>query len=205
MIEPGTSVTFIAATGLEYGALRRALPSTRVVRTGIALADVRCDLGEVVVSCGVAGGLRPDLPTGTLLIPRSVRRPDGSILTCDPQLVEIFALSARRIGIEPVFDPMLTADVIVRGAARAQWAAQGYAGVDMETGRIVAPRVAAVRVVLDTPAREISSDWQAPVRAIIKPWNWPQALWLAREAPRGAALAARVAAAAQGIAGQVRI
>lgn len=198
-------LTFIAATSLEYQALRRKLPHARIVETGIGLARVQTPLGEIVVSCGLAGGLRDGLATGTLLIPREVRRLDGSTLRCDPELIEAFAQGARRLGIEPVFDPLLTAESIVRGAARVQWAAQGYAGVDMETGRIKASRVAAVRVVLDTPQREISGDWQAPLWAILKPWNWPQAFWLAREAPRAAALSAGVVAAAQGIAEGMRI
>ena len=198
-------MTFVAATALECTALRRELPDARIVQTGIALEELREELGPVVVSCGLAGGLRGDLPTGTLLIPREVRRPDGALLQCDPELVETFANGARRLGIEPVFDGLLTAGAIVHGAARAHWAAQGYAGVDMETGLIRAARVAAVRVVLDTPQREISAEWRTPLRAILKPWNWPQAFWLAREAPRAAALAALVVAAAQGIGERVRI
>jgi hypothetical protein len=199
-VQESTTVTYIAATSLECAPLRRALPAGRIVRTGIALTRVDSPLGDCVVSCGVAGGLREDLPTGTLLIPREVRRPNGSTLHCDEELVEIFALSARRLALEPVFDPLLTASAIVQGAQRSVWAAKGYAGVDMETGRINAPRVAAVRVVLDTPCHEISADWQNPLLAILKPWNWPQALWLAREAPRMAARAAAVVAGAQGTA-----
>jgi hypothetical protein len=112
---------------------------------------------------------------------------------------------ARSLGIEPVFDPLLTADSIVNGAARETWATKGYAGVDMETGCITASRVAAVRVVLDTPDHELSSEWRTPLRAMLKPWNWPQAVWLAREAPRAARLAALVLGATQGIGGRVRI
>jgi hypothetical protein len=198
-------VTYIAATSLEYKALRREAPDARVVQSGIALRDLRAELGEAVVSVGLAGGLRDELPTGTLLIPREVRAPDGSTRRCDPGLVELFAESARCLGIEPVFDPMVTATNVVTGASRAQWSALGYAGVDMETGLVVARRIAAVRVVLDTPRRELSRDWERPVRALLKPWNWPQAAWLAREAPRAAALAARVVAAAQGIGERMRI
>lgn len=185
-----------AATPVEYNALRRALPDARIVQTGVALAKLREPLGETVVSCGLAGGLRAELVTGTLLLPYEVRRPDGRVLQCDPELVAALARSARRLGIEPVFDPMLTAGAIVNGVARQQWAERGYAGVDMETGLIQAARVAAVRVVLDTPNVELSSDWVEPLRAMLKPWNWPQAFWLAREAPRAAQLAARVVAAA---------
>jgi len=188
--------TLIAATALECKALRRAMPGARVVQTGIALADLREGFGTIVVSCGLAGGLRRDLPTGTVVIPREVSRPDGGTLHCDAELVDLFAASARRLGVEPRFEPMVTASAIVRGNARSQWSDRGYIAVDMETGLIEAPRVAAVRVVLDTPEREISEDWRTPVLAILKPWNWPQAVWLARDAPRAAELAASIVAGA---------
>jgi len=192
-------VTFVAATALECKALRRELPRARVLQTGIALERNRESLGPIVVSCGLAGGLRADLTTGALLIPREVRRPSGETLQCDAELVEILAARARVLGIDPVFDPLLTSAEILNGSARVQWAERGYAGVDMETGLLDAQRVAAVRVVLDTPQREISAEWRTPLIAILKPWNWSQALWMAREAPKAAALSARVAAGAQGI------
>ena len=198
--EPCVELTVIAPTSLEYKALRREVPTAHLIECGIALSKATGDLGETVVSFGVAGGLRPDVPTGTLLLPKEVRRPDGRTFRCDEELVDAFAQSARALGIEPLFDPLLTAATIVAGPERAQWAAQGYAGVDMETGLLTARRVAAVRVVLDTPQREISKDWQTPLLAILKPWNWPQAAWLAREAPRAAAVGARVIAGAQVIA-----
>ena len=203
--EMHAGVTFAVATALEQKALRRALPRARIVRTGIALRDLDSDLGDVVVSCGLAGALRADLRTGTVLIPRRVCRPDGEPVSCDAALVALFTESARRLGLTPVGDPLLTAPAIVRGTERATWASRGFAGVDMETGRIDAPRIAAVRVVLDTPAREISADWERPVAAMLKPWNWPQALWLAREGPRAAALVAEVVAGAQGIPEWLRI
>lgn len=192
-------MTFVAATSLECAALRRELHDARIVQSGIAFEALEDELGDVVVSCGLAGGLRAGLPTGTVLVPREVLRPDGSRLACDLQLVEAFAESARGLGLEPILDPMLTAGAIVNGEARSEWAARGYAAVDMETGLISAARIAAVRVVLDTPERELSAEWRTPLRAMLDPRNWPQAVWLAREAPRAAALAARVVAQAQGI------
>lgn len=188
-------MVIVAATSVERKPLRRALPQARIVLTGVALANLHEDLGDTVLSCGLAGGLRPGLPTGTLLLPREVRRPGGAMLRCDEALLEALAQGARTLGVEPVFDPMLTAEAIVNGDKRAYWAQQGYAGVDMETGRLTASRVAAVRVVLDTPENEISADWAVPWRALLKPSNWPQARWLAREASRAAALAAAVVAA----------
>lgn len=188
-------MVIVAATSVERKPLRRALPQARIVLAGVALANLHEDLGDTVLSCGLAGGLRPGLPTGTLLLPREVRRPGGAMLRCDEALLEALAQGARALGVEPVFDPMLTAEAIVSGDKRAYWAQQGYAGVDMETGRLTASRVAAVRVVLDTPENEISADWAVPWRALLKPSNWPQARWLAREVSRAAALAAAVVAA----------
>jgi len=112
-------------------------------------------------------------------------------------LSERLAAAARSLGFEPVLEPMLTSRTIVNGAERDVWARAGYAGVDMETGLIDAPRVAAVRVVLDTPQRELSAEWIEPMRALRNPRNWMQALWLARHAPRFARRAAQVVAFAQ--------
>ena len=80
---------------------------------------------------------------------------------------------------------------------REAWASVGFAGVDMETGLIDAPRIAAVRVVLDTPQRELSAEWVEPLRALRSPRNWPQLFWFARNAPRFARRAAQVVAAAR--------
>jgi nucleoside phosphorylase len=191
------AVVVAAATALEANAVRRAAPGLRVIETGVALARANpADLGACVVSCGLAGGLREDLASATVLIPHEVRRPNGETLQCDAELVDALLESARRLCIEPVTDPLLTSEQIVNGAERAQWATRGYAGVDMETGLIVAPRVAAVRVILDTPQRELSSDWLNPGRALLNPRNWTQAFWLARAAPSAARLAARIVAGA---------
>jgi len=57
------------------------------------------------------------------------------------------------------------------------------------------PRVAAVRVILDTPAHEISPAWVNPRRAAADPRNWREAAWLARWVPRYTKRAALVIAA----------
>ena len=58
------------------------------------------------------------------------------------------------------------------------------------------PRVAAVRVILDNPAHEISPAWVNPRRAAADPRNWREAAWLARWVPRYTRRAALVVAAA---------
>ncbi|HEY1654518.1 MAG TPA: hypothetical protein VGF86_05340 [Candidatus Tumulicola sp.] len=190
-------LTIVAATSLEARAVRRALPGATVFETGIALARRREGWGDTVVSCGLAGALRGDLPTGTVLVPVEVVRPDGTRVRCADDLVAAYVAAARSLGFEPVCDPMLTSAGIVRGAERAVWARRGCAGVDMETGLLHASRLAAVRVVLDTPERELHADWLHPARALLDPRNWPEARWLARDAPRCARRAAEVVAAAR--------
>jgi hypothetical protein len=66
--------------------------------------------------------------------------------------------AAHRLGFEVVTDAMVTVDRLVRGADRGMWADQGYVGADMETARLMGGgrRVAAVRIILDTPVRDLS-------------------------------------------------
>jgi hypothetical protein len=190
-------ITVVAATGLEARAAKAALGNrARVVQSGIALRGLRDDPGPIAISCGLAGGLRDDLPTGTVLVPREVRRPDGTMLICDPELFTSLVRAARAAGCEPVEAPLLTTARIVRGPERMRWAQQGYAGADMETGLLQAPRIACVRVILDTPVHEFSAAWENPALVIFRPDAWFDIPFLARVAPRCAALAARIVAGA---------
>ncbi len=188
-------ITVVAATGVEARAARAAIGSrARVIQAGIALRGLRGDPGPITISCGLAGGLRDDLPTGTVLIPREIRRPDGTMLTCDPELFAALVRSSRAAGCEPVEAPLLTTARIVRGPERMRWAQQGYAGADMETGLLQSPRIACVRVILDTPVNEFSAAWENPALVIFRPDAWFDIPFLARQAPRCAALAARIVA-----------
>jgi Phosphorylase superfamily len=190
-------ITVIAATVIEARAIRKACPSVRVLETGVALANLdAARLGDVVISCGLAGGLSRELRTGTVLVPREVRRPDGERIVCDAQLQSTLAGSARRLGYDVVDGPMITSAAIVRGDERATFARRGYVGADMESGLLTAPRIGVIRVILDTPERELSSAWLDPTKAMMNPKNWPEALWLARTAPHCARVAAQVLAGA---------
>lgn len=176
--------------------MRRAVSgSVQVVECGIALAK-RTHFDGLVISCGLAGGLRDDVETGTVLIPRLVRRPDGSDLECDTAAVEALTHAARALGHRIVHDPLVTSETLVYGSHRQVWALRGYAGVDMETGLLQAPRIACVRAVLDTPRREISPAWLQPAHAMLQPRAWLDLPFLVREGPRCATIAARIAAAA---------
>ncbi len=193
--EQGASLTIVAATRLEADALRRAAPRARIIECGVAFS--RCSptsLGTTTLSCGLAGGLRADLPTGTVVIADRIRRPSGEEAPCDRALVLQLTVAARKLGREPVVAPILTSATLVHGADRAQWGKRGYAAADMESGLIVAPRIGVVRVILDTPLRELSEKWLQPARALLDVRLWPQALWLARQAPHCARIAAEIAA-----------
>lgn len=164
-----------------------------VVEAGIALAHPELVVGKsAIISCGLAGGLHHQHPTGTVVIPYDVLRPDGTTLHCDRLLVENLTAAARAYGVEPIADPIVTTTQIINGDQRRAWSERGYAAVDMETGLLAAPRVAAVRVVLDTPLRELSEEWLHPARALLNPLLWPEALWLARHGPRCATIAAEI-------------
>lgn len=196
------NLTIVTATPTEANAVRKAMPGTRVIVTGMGLRDYRAQALDAAVICGVAGGLRSGVPTGTVVIASEVRRPDGSAIAVDADLTRALEGGARKIGLDPLVAPLLAADELVTGVERAVWAQRGCVAVDMESGGITAARLAVVRVILDTPEREISPEWLQPLRASLTPRLWPELLWLARNAPRCARRAAEVASAGFGVANQ---
>lgn len=188
-----SAVTVVTATSLEHRVARAELPGWHVIEGGVGLSKLeRREFAGVVVSCGLAGGLRDDLPTGTVLVPDTVQRPDGSHIVCDVPLAGILRRSAHDLGLRFSAAPLLTSSTLVRGSQRAAWAKRGYAAVDMESGLLVAPRIAVVRVILDTPHRELSTAWLQPSTVVFHPRAWVELPWLAREGPRCARLAAQV-------------
>ena len=187
----------LTATRLETRAARRAAPGLRIVEAGIAMKRLaRREFTGAVITCGLVGAVRSGLATGSVIVPSTVLRPDGTWLTCDLALGDALAAAAARLGLEAERGPLGTAASFVRGAARQTWRDRGCVAVDMETGLLTAPRIAAVRVVLDTPERDLSDVWRRPVLVLARPAAWGEAAWLWREAPRCAARAAAVLGAA---------
>jgi nucleoside phosphorylase len=187
----------VAATSLEARAVRRHAPQAHVVESGIGLARLRASaLGHLAISCGLAGGLRADLPTGTVVIPSSVSTVEGVSIVCNPDWTLRLRRAARELGTFALDAPLLTSATLITGTQRAEWASRGFAAVDMESARILVDGLAVVRVILDTPNNELSSDWLNPARAMFNPRNWKEAVWLSREAPKCADLAGRIVAAA---------
>jgi 4-hydroxy-3-methylbut-2-enyl diphosphate reductase len=148
---------------IECAAVRRRLPGAMVLRTGMGAANSRAaafvaagipaDAVAVVGFCGaVAGGLR----AGDVVVASEVRGPVG-VTVCDvgPVVAVLEAQGIARISVGPI----ASADHVVHGAERGELAARGVLAADMEsawlaTGAAGRP-LAVVRVVLDTPSREI--------------------------------------------------
>jgi hypothetical protein len=193
-------VTAFAATAIEARPLRRRLAgnaAVRVAQGGVALSRWAEAQHGVLVSCGLAGALA-GLPTGAVVIPDAVALETGELHACDSGTVAVLRDAARRCGVESHPGPLVTVDHFVAGAERALWAGRGYSAVDMESALLItrAQRFAAVRVVLDTPLRELSPAWARPRRALATPWLWGEALWLARVGPRLCDVVAQIVAEA---------
>ena len=143
--------------------MRRGLPGALVLHSGMGPAHARsaallaaripADAVAVAGFCGaVAGGLR----AGDIVVASEVRGPAGATAYASAPLVAaLVALGIARVQVGPV----VSADHLVRGAERAVLAREGALAADMESAWL-APAGAGkpfvvLRVVLDTPAREL--------------------------------------------------
>lgn len=195
------TVHVLAPTLLEYLAARQVLRGVRVTWAGVRLARWNgAPAGTIVVVCGLAGALAPDVYAGHVLIPEQVGLPDGRVMPCDPALVQALAAGARSLGYRPDTRPLLTASSMIVGAEREQWFQRGFVAADMETGLLTSRhlRVATVRVALDSPQRDVSAQWLRSTRAMLQPGLWSEMLWLGRVAPPYALRAAHITRAGLG-------
>jgi len=195
-------VEILAPTLLEYWAMRWMLPYARVSFAGVRLAHWRgARACSIVVVCGLAGALAPGLPPGTVLVPRWVGLADGGIMHCDTTVAQTLETAARMLHFRLHTGPLLTSQSLIVGDDRYRWHQQGFVAADMETGLLAQRnlRVAAVRVVLDSPEYGISPDWLQPARALLQPQLWRELFWLSHEAPRYALRAGQVLKVGLGI------
>lgn len=189
------SVEILAPTFLEYWAVRHTLPHARASWAGVRLARWKgARQGSIVVVCGLAGALAPDLRPGTVLIPDWVGLADGRIMHCDTALVQALVTAARTLHFQPDTRPLLTAQSLIGSDHGHDWSQRGFVAADMETGLLTGRnlRVATIRVVLDSPEHDISPDWLRPTRALLQPGLWRELFWLSRVAPQYALRAAHV-------------
>jgi adenosylhomocysteine nucleosidase len=137
----GTGCAIAIGGGTPVGARRMA---RKLVDDGVT----------ALISFGLAGGLDPALPAGTLLVPRAVLT-DGRLLDCDE------ALRAPLEGEST--SCLLAAEAIVGSAAEKLrlWRMTGAAAVDLESGAVAEVAVSAgipfavLRAVCDPAARDL--------------------------------------------------
>jgi len=159
-----------------------------------------------LVSVGLAGGLDPALPAGTVLVPHAVRQ--------DGRTIAVYAALARALG-GPDRHTLLCGTTAVATATRKAWLWRdtGCAAVDLETGAVASVAqahglpFAVLRAVCDPAGRSLppaalaALDGRGEIgigrvlaAVLIRPWQVPALLGLARDAAAARrALARRVA------------
>ena len=156
---------------IEAWAMRRGLPGVTVLKTGLgreksiaarAMVD-RID-PEVLVIAGFCGALDPSLRPGDVVVASRVGGPDGSCLTLES---ESLLLALRGDGIMATSGLVISSEHLVRGVERKALYRAGGMAVDMESAwlaRAARSRpLAVVRVVVDTPGRELFN----PIKTIV--------------------------------------
>ncbi|HEX7095323.1 MAG TPA: 4-hydroxy-3-methylbut-2-enyl diphosphate reductase [Acidimicrobiales bacterium] len=159
----------LAPLRIEANAVQRGAPRAEVLTTGMGPERARrsafnlaarCAHARAVAVTGFSGALQRDIAPGTVIVADEVRGPFGAVPIVPPTLL-VSAL--RRAGLNVRVGPIVSAEQMVRGRDRLALAESGAIAVDMESGWLVEaapsrPR-AVVRVVVDTPERELPSWW----------------------------------------------
>ncbi len=109
-------------------------------------------------SFGLAGGLHPGLPSGTLLLPKTVVLPGGGRIETDSVWRERLIYLSRTAGFDPLSTTVVGSDDLVATpeAKAALYQESGAAAVDMESHAVGDVALAAklpfvvVRVIADT-------------------------------------------------------
>lgn len=193
--ESPTPVTVVTATWLETWIARLVLRHTvPVTQVGVGATWQSDRLFGPLIVCGLAGGLAPALRPGALVIPSWVGTAASERFACDPTLTDRLRQAARKAGHKAEAGPVMAASRLVTGAERHRWASEGFVAVEMESGELLGRghQVAVVRVILDTPERELSSTWEHPWNALRRPGVWLETLRLAVDAPRASYRAAGI-------------
>jgi 4-hydroxy-3-methylbut-2-en-1-yl diphosphate reductase len=121
---------------------------------------------------GVAGAVTPALAPGDIVVADRILRTGAATdpgpgtgvsdvpLPGAAELARVLRIAGLTVHVGPVGG----ADVIVTGAARAEWAARGALAVDMESGALARTgRLAAVvRAIVDTPVHPLVSFGTLP-------------------------------------------
>ena len=176
------SLAVVAALAWEADAAlpgRRLLGSNRTVSvvSGPGLTAARIAAEELfehsrpaaLVSVGVAGGLRPDLQCGDLIVCRRVLLLDSDeAWPADPRLLQLTERALNAASIRPLLDDSLTTPHVLAGPEQKSAAADTGAAIvqmeDAEWARICAEQqvpFCALRVVIDPVDEDVPSEPEA--------------------------------------------
>ncbi|MDH6109161.1 nucleoside phosphorylase [Kitasatospora sp. MAP12-15] len=127
--------------------------------------------GAVLVA-GFCAAVAPGFAPGDLVVAEEVRAGSGRTLAVDSPQPLVDAL--RLLGLTVHRGPLYSADHVVRGAERRELYRAGSVAVDMESAAILAALpaalpVAVLRVVVDTPERELLRPGTLP--AGLRAWR----------------------------------
>jgi 4-hydroxy-3-methylbut-2-enyl diphosphate reductase len=158
----------LAPLWLEARAIRKGAPGLGVVHTGAGpvrtarAVDALAGRGVTGLAvAGVAGGLLSGLAPGTIVVADRVLSEDGTeVAVLDS--AAMLAGELRRRSLPVVVGAVVSTPRVVRGAAgRTELARLGAVAVDTETAYALARGwdgpTAVIRVVADTPERELRS------------------------------------------------
>jgi 4-hydroxy-3-methylbut-2-enyl diphosphate reductase len=118
-------------------------------------------IGAVAVA-GVAGGLDPRFPPGSLVVADRVTDVTGRQAGPELSSAPLLAAALRRAGLPAHVGTVASSPTLVRGTrARSELAGTGAVAVDMESAALVEPAwpwpTAVVRVITDSPGAELVS------------------------------------------------
>jgi 4-hydroxy-3-methylbut-2-enyl diphosphate reductase len=149
--------------------------STRALADGLPhrAAELLRGAGAVAVA-GFCGALDPSLRPGDVVVATEIRRPDGVVIACPSAGIVVAALAA--MGIPARLGPVESTDHVVTGSERERLRARTDAiAVDMESAWLaVAARdrpFAVLRVVVDTPRRELRGNPMATARGGVRAYR----------------------------------
>jgi 4-hydroxy-3-methylbut-2-en-1-yl diphosphate reductase len=189
----GARLLVIAPLRIECVAVRRGLPDALVLRSGMGAARARSAApvaaripADAVAVAGFCGAVAGGLHAGDVVVASELRGSAG-VTACasGPLAAALAALGIARVRVGPI----ASVDHLVHGAERRVLAGQGALAVDMESAWL-APAAAGrpfavLRIVLDTPARELYrplatlagglAAWQALRRAAPALTRWARA------------------------------
>jgi 4-hydroxy-3-methylbut-2-en-1-yl diphosphate reductase len=153
----------LAPLSLEARAVRSGVGRGRVMRTGMgperaveAVKSAVAREADAVAVAGFCGSLDAGLEPGDVIVATEVRGPDGAV---ECPSAGVLAGVLERHGVRAVCGPIVSTDHVVHGDERRELAASGALAVDMESAQLAAGArdrpVAVLRVVVDTPDREL--------------------------------------------------